>query len=145
MMLAKKDAATLKRIDLRARIHELEATMLQLPQQNIEIRHQFSGGMYARSMLAPAGSLIVGEIYKKAHYVVLAFGWVTVVTETEGEQHFRAPAMWAAPVGAKRVIRVIEDTLWTTVVATDALTPEDAMADVTVKSFEDLEDICPAS
>ena len=144
MMPAKKDPATLKRLDLRARIRELEATLLQLPQQDIEIRHQFSGGMYARSMLAPAGSLITGEIYKKAHYVALAFGRVTVVTETEGAQHFKAPAMWAAPAGTKRVILVLEDTLWTTIVATEALTPEEAMADVTVKSFEDLEDIWQA-
>lgn len=139
MMPAKKDPAMLKRLDLRARISALEATLLQLPQQEIEIRHQFSGGMYARSMLAPAGALIVGGIYKKAHYVVLAFGRVTVITETEGEQHIKAPAMWAAPIGTKRVIQVFEDTLWTTIVATTALTPEDAMADVIAKSFEDLE------
>lgn len=142
MMPAKRDATTLKRLGLRARIRELEATMLQLPQQEIEIRHQFSGGMYARSMLAPAGSLIVGEIYKKAHYVVLAFGKVTVVTESRTE-HFKGPGMWASPVGTKRVILVYADTIWTTVVATDALTPEEAMADVTVKSFEDLEDVWP--
>lgn len=138
MMLTKRDPATLKRLDLRSRIRALEDTMLQLPQQAIEIRHQFVGGMYARSMLAPAGSIIVGEIYKKAHYVVLALGEVSVVTETEGERFFRAPAMWAAPAGDKRVIRVLADTLWTTVIATDALTPEAAMTDVTVKSFEEL-------
>lgn len=140
-MLTKRDPATLKRLDLRARIRALADTMLQLPQQEIEIRHHFSGGMYARSMLAPAGSLIVGEIYKKAHYVVLSLGQVAVTTETEGERYFAAPALWAAPVGDQRVIRVLEDTLWTTVIATEALTPEEAMVDVTVKSFDDLEDL----
>lgn len=69
---------------------------------------------YAREMLIPAGTLIIGKIHRHQHLNFITKGEVIVATEF-GNKHFKAPCTFISEVGLKRSVYAIEDTLWTTI------------------------------
>jgi len=69
---------------------------------------------YAREMLIPKGTLIIGKIHRHQHLNFISKGKVTVFTEF-GEKHLEAPCTFISEVGLKRAVYAQEDTLWTTV------------------------------
>jgi hypothetical protein len=103
---------------IRSRIADLEAQMLQQPQVELKTSHTFGGGMYARTIEIPAGTLLTGEIHKFEHLNIVSKGRISVLTEN-GVQHIEAPCIMASPPGTKRVGYAHEDTVWTTIHATE--------------------------
>jgi hypothetical protein len=69
---------------------------------------------YAREMMIPKGTLIIGKIHRHQHLNFIAKGRVTVFTEF-GEKHLEGPCTFVSEVGLKRAVYAEEDTLWTTV------------------------------
>jgi hypothetical protein len=49
-------------------IERLQHEMIKMPQAELETEHYFSGGMYCRKLIRPAGTLIVGKVHKKDHF-----------------------------------------------------------------------------
>jgi hypothetical protein len=83
------------------------------------VKHHFAPGAYGREMSLPAGMVVVGKIHKHAHVNVISKGRVQVFTEHDGVQELSAPCTFVSTPGTKRVVHVIEDTVWTTVHVTD--------------------------
>jgi len=73
---------------------------------------------YAREMLIPKGTLIIGKIHRHQHLNFISKGKVTVFTEF-GEKHLEAPCTFISEIGLKRSVYAEEDTLWTTVHLTE--------------------------
>lgn len=73
---------------------------------------------YAREMLIPKGTLIIGKIHRHQHLNFISKGKVTVFTEF-GEKHLEGPCTFISEVGLKRAVYAEEDTLWTTVHLTE--------------------------
>jgi hypothetical protein len=69
---------------------------------------------YAREMLIPKGTLIIGKIHRHQHLNFISKGKVKVFTEF-GEKYLEAPCTFVSEVGLKRAVYAEEDTLWTTV------------------------------
>jgi len=69
---------------------------------------------YAREMLIPKGTLIIGKIHRHQHLNFISKGKVIVFTEF-GEKHLEAPCTFISEIGLKRAVYAKEDTLWTTV------------------------------
>jgi len=69
---------------------------------------------YAREMLIPKGTLIIGKIHKHEHLNIISKGKVIVYTEF-GEKHLEGPITFVSEIGLKRSVYAIEDTLWTTI------------------------------
>jgi hypothetical protein len=69
---------------------------------------------YAREMLIPKGTLIIGKIHRHQHLNFISKGKVTVFTEF-GQKHLEGPCTFVSEVGLKRAVYAEEDTLWTTV------------------------------
>jgi len=69
---------------------------------------------YAREMLIPKGTLIIGKIHRHQHLNFISKGKVKVVTEF-GVKYLEAPCTFVSEVGLKRAVYAEEDTLWTTV------------------------------
>ncbi len=69
---------------------------------------------YAREMLIPKGTLIIGKIHKHEHLNIITKGKVIVYTEF-GEKHLEGPVTFVSEIGLKRSVYAIEDTLWTTI------------------------------
>lgn len=73
---------------------------------------------YAREMMIPKGTLIIGKIHRHQHLNFISKGKVVVFTEF-GEKHLEAPCTFISEVGLKRAVYAEEDTLWTTVHMTE--------------------------
>ena len=79
------------------------------------VQHHFAPGAYGREMTIPAGLVVVGKIHKHAHINVISKGRVQVFTEQDGVLELAAPCTFVSSPGTKRVIHVLEETVWTTV------------------------------
>lgn len=114
-------------VPMRSRVMALQSAMLAVPEHHIELplRHWFADGLYMREATLPAGSTAVGHIHAKEHFCIMSKGRVQVVTEA-GTQEITAPATMVVPAGRKNCVHAIEESIWTTVHATDATTVEDA-------------------
>ena len=83
------------------------------------VKHHFAPGAYGREMTLPAGLVVVGKIHKHAHINVISKGRVQVFTEQDGVLELAAPCTFVSSPGTKRVVHVLEETVWTTVHVTD--------------------------
>lgn len=103
------------------------------------LRHFFTDGAYARELTMPAGSVVVGKIHKHAHLNFITKGKVAVVTEF-GKEVFTAPYTFISEPGTKRVVYILEDTVWTTVHVTKETDLEKIEDYVIAKSFEEYDE-----
>lgn len=100
-----------------AQIKRLEREMLAMAQLEIETRHHFAPGQYAREIVIPEGTLLTGKTHKTEHLNVVSKGDITVWTES-GMRRIKAPFIFVSKPGTKRVGLAHEETVWITVHAT---------------------------
>lgn len=112
-----------------SRVLALQSQMLAMPEHQIAIapRHTFAHGLYAREVTLPAGSIAVGFRHTQEHICIISQGRVQVVTE-DGAEEIAAPATLVVPAGRKNCVHALEETVWTTIHASDAKTPDEAFA-----------------
>jgi len=84
----------------------------------IPLHHEFIQGAYARGMRAPAGTLLVGKIHRRACFNFILSG-ACVVFDEGGRKDIVAPLFFVSPPGIKRVIYAIEDLIWYNVHGTE--------------------------
>jgi hypothetical protein len=108
------------REDLHAKVDRLERAIVQhLAPVEIEPVHYFADGTYAREITIPAGSLLTGKIHKTQHLNIISAGSITVWSPGEKTRHIVAPFAFVAEPGTRRVGFAHEDTVWTTIHATE--------------------------
>jgi hypothetical protein len=101
----------------REAIERLEAEVLKLPQVDLHTTHALAGGVYARTIFIPAGTVLTGAVHKKDHINILQ-GDITAWTEG-GVRRFTGHHVLESKAGAKRAGVAHADTTWTTVCRTD--------------------------
>lgn len=94
---------------------ELEAAMFQHPQLEIIPVHRFADGVYAREITIPAGALVTGKIHRTRHLNIVSKGCISVWTAGEEVRRITAPFAFVAEPGTRRIGYAHEDTVWTTV------------------------------
>lgn len=99
---------------IKDKVMALQAEMLKLPQVQLETRHYFADGMYAREVVRPAGTLIVGKVHKKEHFYIVTKGRIRVTTD-DGVKEIAAPAVLVCKPGTKRAVLALEDSVCMTV------------------------------
>lgn len=99
------------------KVEALEALILKHPQVDLQTRHELSGGVYARTILIPAGTVLTGARHKKDH-VNIVFGDITVSTD-DGMKRITGYNVIPTKAGMKRVGFAHADTAWTTVCQTE--------------------------
>ncbi len=112
------EAPLAERQEARGKIMALEDAILRFKQEELQVNHHFSKGIYAREMIIPKGTILTGKIHKHEHLNIMTKGKIRVVTE-EGAKDVVAPAIIASPAGTKRAGVAIEDTIWITIHPTD--------------------------
>jgi hypothetical protein len=118
---------TLSKEEIRTFLANVEAQMRNCPDQiQVEPRHTFAPGLYAREVTLPKGSLVMGKIHKFPCLTILSKGECTVLCAQDGPMKIKAPAQFVSKPGAKRLVYAHEETVWTTVQATE-LTDIDAI------------------
>lgn len=123
----------------RADIIALEAKLRELPQLDLPLTHWFSKGLYARELFIPKGTILVGKIHAHANLNIISQGDISVLTE-QGAMRIKAPFTIVSPPGTKRVGYAHEDTVWTTIHATEETDPERIEAEMILPDFPELTD-----
>lgn len=85
-----------------------------MPQAEFETNHYFADGMYARVVIQPAGSLIVGKVHKREHFYIITKGRVEVGCDDETTIYEAGDVIVSKP-GTKRAILALEDSIFMTV------------------------------
>jgi len=128
---------------VRGRIEKLEG-MMQAAEGHIELSpvHYFAKGLYAREIRIPKGTLLTGKIHKHEHLNIISQGEISVLTE-HGPQRIKAPCTIVSQPGTKRVGYAHEDTVWTTIHATDETDVEKIDDELVVETYEQYQDSLP--
>lgn len=110
-------------LSLRTKINVAEEAMLKMPlasenngfgRIDLKIEHQFSFGVYARTVYIPKGITLVGHIHKFENLNILLKGKLQVST---GEQIeiVEPPFSIVSPPNTKRIAYALEDSIWMTI------------------------------
>lgn len=128
---------------IRESIGSLEAQIKSMPGALIgdndvcPLKHTFVDGIYVREIFIPKGMLVVGKIHRHAHPNFLIKGDVSVLTE-EGPRRIKGPCWMISPAWTKRVVYTHEDTVWTTVHATNETNLERIEEEIIAKTYDEL-------
>lgn len=96
------------------KVVQLEATMREMPQVELETFHYWADGMYARVVPRSAGTVIVGKIHKREHFYICTKGKVQVYMENEVKT-LEAGTVVVSKPGTKRAVVALEDSICMTV------------------------------
>lgn len=132
--------AIVTREAFRMGVLALEEEMRKLDPVPTVTIHHFSEGLYARELHIPKGTLLTGKIHKHEHLNIISQGDISVLTEG-GVKRIKAPFTLVSPAGVKRVGYTHEDTVWTTIHATDERDLEKIEEHFIAKSFDEFDEI----
>ncbi len=105
-------------------IIQLQSLMLKGDTIELETRHHFSDGLYARELFIPAGVCLVGALHKTRHLYTVVQGKCRVSTQFENIE-IEAPFMGETIPGTKRVIYAETDCVWITYHPTELTSVEE--------------------
>lgn len=97
------------------RLDRWEEFVSQFNGPQCPLRHEFPDGLYCRTILMPAGAIVVSQIHKKDNPFFVSKGRVTVISDNEGVREYVAPFHGITKPGTRRLLFVHEETEWTTV------------------------------
>lgn len=123
----------LSELSTREMVNALELDMLKQPQVALEVRHDFSPGIYARSLFIPGGVMLTGKIHKFEHLCIMSAGVMAVLIDGQ-LQTVQGPFICKSPPGTKRIAYAYTDTIWTTIHHTDETDLDKIEAHFTVGS-----------
>ena len=92
-------------------IVKLQTLMLKGDTLELEVKHHFSEGLYARELFIPAGVCLVGALHKTTHLYMVVKGKCKVSSQF-GNLDIEAPFMGETIPGTKRVIYAETDCVW---------------------------------
>ena len=95
-------------IPSKEQIDKLQFEMAKMPQVELETEHYFSGGMYCRKLIRPAGTLIVGKVHLKDHFFMCAKGEIIAWSE-KGMKTLKAGDIIESKQGTKRCLLYTSD------------------------------------
>lgn len=121
---------------LRKKIDALQSMMKDLPQADIPVTNTFSGGVYAREIFIPKGTVLIGKVHLTEHLNICLKGDLTFLT-IDGPRRIKAPAMFSAPAGTKKLAYANEDSIWVNVHPALCDDPDKIVDAVTVDYFAD--------
>lgn len=113
-------AAVVALVDTSAVVHDrfdhLELAMLASgePMRDFTVSHVFTPGLYVRTILMPAGSLLTSRIHKTRHPFVVLAGRAEVYIPGIGTQMIEAPYFCVTEPGTRRLLYIHDDCVWST-------------------------------
>lgn len=122
---------------MRAKVYALEAELQQCPQVDCPVVNHFAPGIYARQMTIPAGVVLTGAVHKTEHLNIVSKGRISVSTD-DGMKEVSAPYTFVSKPGTKRVGFAHEETVWTTIHATDETDLDKLVVELTESTNQEL-------
>lgn len=100
------------------------------------LKHTFVDGAYIREIFMPAGLVLTSKIHKIKHPYFVMKGKCEVITD-EGLHLIEAPYHGITEPGTKRILKILEDTIWITVHSTDSKDLAEIEKQIIAPSFDD--------
>lgn len=122
--LATVEPESWKAVDL------IQSAFLELPQVECPVRHIFTPGLYTREIFMPKGIYVISRVHKKQHPYVISKGACSVWIDGVGVRVLRAPFTGVTQPGTRRLLCILEDTVWTTCHVTEFTTLPEIEADI---------------
>lgn len=114
-------------------IDRLEAVMISnFPKAECPVGHKFFPGGYVREIFMPAGTAITSKIHATTHPFFVLMGSAEVLIGDKWE-FITAPYNGITLAGTRRVLRILEDSVWCTVHLTNKMTVEEVEEDIIEK------------
>lgn len=110
-------------------VKRLEEIILQLPQVDLKTESVIHGGMCARTIFIPAGTVLTGALTNLDNICIVC-GDITVTTD-EGPRRLTGYNVLGASMGYKRVGITHADTWWTMMFKTDSTDPDEVEREMT--------------
>lgn len=106
------------------KVRQLEAALLELPGINIDTHHTIHAGVYARTIMVPAGTVLTGVLIQIPTTLIVSGDALVYVgadvVEIVGYHVF------AASAGRRQALTTRKDTWFTMIFASEARTVEEA-------------------
>lgn len=118
LRIAPMSAAVIRQVEL------LEDRLLQMPQAPIGTAHLIHAGMYARTILIPAGVMLTGALIKRATVLIVS-GDADIITN-DGPGRLTGYHVVPASANRKQAFYARSDTHLTMIFPTEAKTLPDA-------------------
>lgn len=113
-------------------VRELERHMIELPQVDLSTSNLVHGGMCARTIFIPAGTVLTGALTNCDNICIMQ-GDISVTTD-EGTQRLTGFHVLPAKSGAKRAGWAHDDTYWTCIWPTELTDIADIENEMTSES-----------
>ena len=117
-LLPATDQATLEKV------YAIENHLLSLPQVEISTAHTIHAGIYSRTIMIPAGTVLTGALIKIPTTLIVSGD--CLVTVDDKTKHIVGHHVFCAHAGRKQVFVANQDTHLTMLFCTDAKTVNDA-------------------
>ena len=114
-------------------VHRLEDALLQLPQVDLQTQMLVHGGMSARTIFIPGGTVLTGALTNLDNVCVVV-GDITVTTDA-GLRRLTGVNVLPALAGAKRAGIAHDDTWWITLHRTDLTDPQAIEDEMTGEAY----------
>jgi hypothetical protein len=115
--------------DMLAKVREVEAVWLKMPQEKITTEHVFHAGLYARTVRIKGDQFISSVMIKRPTLVVIHGSVLALVNE--GWIRLDGYNVIPAAAGRKTIFAAISDTEFTMLFPTTATTVEEAEREFT--------------
>ena len=121
-------------------INELVRGCLNLPQVETPVKHNFSDGVYVREIFMPGDTFVIGKKHTTKHLNIVQQGECLVYMEGE-LHHIVAPCTFESNAGVQKVLKVVKDTVWSTVHVTEETDIDKLESTLAYKTMEE-ESLC---
>lgn len=125
----------------RLKVDELERHFLSMPQVDLQTKHDFCDGVYARTITIPANVALTGAIHATENFLLVRSGEIAIWVDATKAITFSAGDMITSKAGHKRIGLAITDTVLTTFHANpyNLTDPEELWEYYTLSGYEQLE------
>ena len=96
-----------------------EGLLASYPEVTFPLTHNFTPGLYTRTIYIPAGSFLTSKIHNTEHPFVIVTGSISVWTKETGAVTLHAPFHGVTKPGTQRILFAHTDTCWMTFHPTD--------------------------
>lgn len=110
-------------VPVNDQIENLERELLNLPQVECPLKHNFAPGVYMREITMPAGSLIIGHEHLTEHFNVVLTGKARVMIDGVIED-LVAPCYFISKPNVRKVLYIVEEMKFATIHPTDETSVE---------------------
>jgi len=103
-------------IDIHKKIDDLEIALSQFAPGKSKVRHTFLHGMYIREITMPKDELIISMVHNTEHPFYVSKGIVEVRNALDDKPETIVAPYWGiTKPGTRRVLFIIEETVWKTI------------------------------